>query len=183
MNQKEKWDRLAYSYFNNCNQILDVGCGVGKFISLDPERIIGIDSNTTSIIFCKHKKYNVIQANIKTWTPSKSFNGIHCSHFLEHFNPSDVYTVIDRIDGLLSTYGVLVIRSPLLWSHFYDDLTHVKPYNPEAIMHYLCGGTQHSLPAISKDYRLIHLRYRWRKIKRIPFPQRTGYMLVLRKKE
>ena len=47
--QKKEWDKIAYSYLRDLTPILDAGCGEGRFISQDPEAIIGLDWNAESI--------------------------------------------------------------------------------------------------------------------------------------
>ena len=47
--QAEYQDKLAFFYFKSCHKIIDIGCGKGRFIKLDPKRISGIDSNKNTV--------------------------------------------------------------------------------------------------------------------------------------
>lgn len=79
-------------YFKNCDNILDVGCGKGFFISSSPKRIIGLERNSDSISICKSKGLNVIEGNsLNLPFKDNSFDGIYCSHLIEHFIPEDVF--------------------------------------------------------------------------------------------
>jgi len=194
--QKQEWDLTAYSYLKGLNPILDIGCGEGRFISRNPETIIGIDWNPQSMKICKEKDYNVIQANSLPFEDG-SISGIHCSHVIEHFLPSDVHKILSECDRVLIPEGILVIRSPLLWWGFYSDLTHIRPYNPEVIIRYFTPWQQHTLQQISRNYSVICLKWRYASfgtkiklcicvpplLKRWGFPwlKKTGYMLVLKK--
>lgn len=196
--QKKEWDSIAYSYLEDCNHILDIGCGEGRFILQSPERIIGIDWNPESLKKCRKLRYNVIQGDVKALPfQDESFPGIHCSHVIEHFLPSDVHNILSNFNRIIRRDGILVIRSPLLWDGFYSDLTHIRPYNPEAIIHYLTPSEQHTLEQISGDFEIIQLKWRYKpfQVKNkylnaifnilnrwgFPWTQRNGYMLVLRK--
>lgn len=197
--QKKDWDTIACSYLKSHNPILDVGCGEGRFISLDPQSIIGIDWNPTSVESCERRGYNVIRGDIRALPFDDGYIcGIHCSHVLEHFFPSDVHKTLKEFNRVLRKDGILVIRGPLLWTGFYSDLTHVRPYNPYAIINYLTPSGQRTLEHIAKSYEVLHLRWRYRplwvgvrylgtigqSLNRWGFPwlQKNGYMLVMRKK-
>ena len=43
---------------------------------------------------------------------------------------------------ITKTGGYLVIRSPLMWEHFFDDIDHIRPYPPAAILNYLYNPQQ-----------------------------------------
>ena len=189
---------MAYSYLKGLNPILDAGCGEGRFISQDPQAIIGIDWNAESIKECKSKGYNAMRGDV-TALPfeDRSISGIHCSHVVEHFLPSDVHKILSEFDRILKDGGILVIRSPLLWKKFYSDLTHVRPYNPEAIIHYLSPSNQRTLPHIGQNYEVLALKWRWESLQDrnkylnavlnilnrwgFPWLHKNGYMLVVRK--
>lgn len=197
-NQKKKWDEIAFSFLNSCKLIVDVGCGEGRFISQDKERIIGIDWNEASLETCKSLGYKVKKSDVRQLPFSdKSVDGIHCSHVLEHLAPLDVHKIISEFDRVLMPKGILVIRAPLLWRHFYSDLTHVRPYNPEAIIHYLTPSQGRTLTRISEGYRVLHLKKRYGYIESrnkyfnsvfnflnrwgFPWLEKSGFMLVMRK--
>ncbi len=108
-----------------------------------------------------------------------------------------------EINRVLKPRGILSIRSPLLHPGFYMDFTHVKPYHPIAIMHYLRLelGKQRTMNDFSGFYKMLYLEYRIKKIFKenlgilniftIPFNylyriikgynQKTGYILIMKK--
>lgn len=204
-NQKESWDNIALKYMSESKSILDIGCGEGRFIEKDSKRIIGIDRNENSIDICLNKGLNV-QVGIVTELPFKnqSFDAVHCSHVIEHLYPDEAHKLLSEMNRVLKTGGIFCIRTPLLYSHFYDDFSHIKPYNPEAILHYIQikDRGQNTLQRIDGKYEKIKLKYRNRQLfksisntsfKRFEFffnlfyrfgigsLKKTGYMLVLRK--
>lgn len=197
--QKKKWDKIAISFLNECNQIIDVGCGTGRFISQNPSKIIGIDWNNKSLKTCKEHGYSIIKGDARK-LPFKdgSVSGIHCSHVIEHFLPMDVHKILSEFNRVLIHKGILVIRSPLLYNGFYSDLTHIRPYNPNAIINYLTPSSQRTLKQVSMNFEIIYLRYRYSSLNfRIkysnlifnvlnqwgfPWIKKNGYMLVMRKK-
>ena len=58
------------------------------------------------------------------------------------------------MDRCLKNNGYIIISTPLLWYGFYDDLSHVKPYNPEVLLKYFCyfPDTILTREHISKNY-------------------------------
>jgi len=200
--QKKEWDKLAYFFLKNSNWILDVGCGEGRFIVQNPEKIKGLDWNKDSIKECQQKGYQVVKGDARKLPFKKeSVPAIHCSHLIEHFPPQDVHQILSEFNRILKPRGILVIRTPLLWSKFYSDLTHVRPYNPEVMTRYLCSQRQiqHSLKPISQDYQVVSLQWRYQPIvvgnkyfdlifnalNRWGFPwlKRNGYLLVMKKRK
>ena len=197
-NHKRHWDKIAYTYLKAHNPILDAGCGAGRFIEQYPQAIIGIDWNAESVQQCKRKGYNVTQADIRDLPfEDSSIAGIHCSHVIEHFLPSDVYKILSEFDRVLKPQGILVIRSPILWWGIYSDLTHMRPYNPNAIIHYFTPSQERTLQHINTSYRVLHRKWRYASVRTrlswcdsvlsisncwgFPWLKKTGYMLVMKK--
>lgn len=196
--QKREWDRIAYRYFRRCTKIADIGCGEGRFMRLNPSKIVGVDYNDLSLSVCIDKGYEVKKSDIRN-LPFKnhSMDGIHCSHVIEHFNPDDVHKILSEMDRVLKMPGILIIRSPLLWGGFYNDLTHIKPYNPYVIIKYMTYTKQRTKKLISTDYRVIYQRIRYAPLisgiyiidhflnflNRWGFPwfKKNGYIIVLSK--
>jgi len=196
--QKKKWDEIAWSFLKDCSLTIDAGCGEGRFISQNPSKIVGVDWNDNSLKKCKERGYNIVKADIRNLPfQDESISGIHCSHVIEHFLPQDVHKILSEFCRVLAPRGILIIRSPLLWNKFYSDLTHIRPYNPGAITHYLTPSNQRTLKHISQDFEVIYLKWRYRPLRignkylnaifgvlnrwGFPWIQKNGYMLIMRK--
>ena len=58
-----------------------------------------------------------------------------------------------------------MFSAPLHWDRFYDDMSHVRPYNPAVIINYLCKVRDNATSQnISNTYKVIDLVYRYRAI-------------------
>ena len=204
--QKYEWDKIALKHMKNCNRILDIGCGEGRFISHDPKKILGIDKNKQSVNVCKRKGFNAQLGNAGQLSfKNATFDAVHCSHVIEHLFPEEAYKLLYEMNRVLKKNGILCIRTPLINKEFYNDFTHVKPYYPKAILHYLKTCEPHgqrSLAEIDDLYTLLKLKYRRKQILSeindtplwflgiifnilykfgIRSFKKTGYMLILQK--
>ena len=196
---ERKIDKQAYGYVWRKTPILDIGCGEGRFLELcDYNHSLGCDHSHKSLKICHDKGYNVVHVKLPYMNRIKTnFAGsVHLSHVIEHFTPNDALKLLQEIHRVLKPGGTLIIRTPLLTSGFYNDFTHVKPYNPQAIKRYLCGGKQLSGIAISDNYTVVAVKYRrgvlWHSENKISkliasllykagIMRRNGYMMVLKK--
>ena len=98
------------------------------------------------------------------------------SRGLRHLHPPRVCAFLKKAGRVLVPKGILVISSPVLWSGFYDNLTHIKPYPPRAITRYLVEtAPDTTYPVINSKFKLMVLHWRYR------YFTKTGYTLVLRK--
>lgn len=59
-----------------------------------------------------------------------SVDYIFCSHLIEHLYYNEFYQLLKEIDRVLKKNGIFVVISPLLGKKFYNNLSHIKPYNP-----------------------------------------------------
>jgi len=165
----KKWrrlreDKLVYEYLKDKRKILDIGCGDGSFMQwFPPGRIMGIDTNESSVKLCREKGLNVIMMDALKIDLEEKFDAVHCSHIIEHFYPYQLHQFLKRIDEMLVPGGLLIIRTPLLWDGFYDDLTHIRPYNPSVLIRYLVGTEYRktTLAPISSDYQVEKIIYRY----------------------
>lgn len=169
--------KLAYSYLKDSSNILDVGCGTGEFIKLNPKQIEGVDDNSATVLACRRQGLRVNKANaLNLPYKDSSFAGINCSHVIEHLFPKDAYTLLKELSRVLKPNGILVIQTPTLWSGFYNNLTHVKPYSPKAITRYLVEtAPDTTFPRLPVKFSQVALHYRYY------YLQKTGYILVLKK--
>jgi len=174
--QADFLNRKSLVYFKNCKNILDLGCGGGEFVLLDKKRITGIDSNRKSVLHAKKKGLKAVLGNVKK-LPFKdsSYEGVHCSHVIEHLYPADAYLMLSEVARVLKKGGVFVLSTPILWKGFYNDFTHIKPYLPESIIRYLVNdGQDKTLSDIKGRFEKIDFYWRFRPLN---FPGKFGYLL------
>jgi SAM-dependent methyltransferase len=199
------FDKLALKHFRQCHEIIDIGCGNGRFIGYDKARIQGIDGNNESVKYCCEMGYKVIKCQA-TDLPfeDESFAGVHCSHLIEHLNPPEAWKLLSELMRILKKGGVLCLRAPLMTPTFYNDLTHIKPYPPEAILRCLennwNSNDPQSMAVIKGSYKVISINWRHLQLGTSFIRQpllsrifevmarvgirdlrRSGYLLVLRK--
>jgi SAM-dependent methyltransferase len=123
------------------------------------DRIVGIEQNPESVTEVESAGYEVIQADaLELVKLNRRFDGVHCSHILEHLYPEQVHTFLKNMDEVLEPGGIFVVRGPLLSDWFFDDLSHIRPYTPHVFKRYLTadGGGQKSHEALG-PYDLVHL--------------------------
>jgi SAM-dependent methyltransferase len=126
--------------FIGCSKVLDAGCGRGEFMELNPYHmdVYGIDIIKDEIDDLKKRGFNVRVANLDKKLKFKDsfFDGINCSHVLEHMeNPENMISEFKRI---LKDGGILAISVPnFSFKHFYKDPTHKRPYPKEALFRIL----------------------------------------------
>ncbi|MDD5218329.1 MAG: class I SAM-dependent methyltransferase [Candidatus Omnitrophica bacterium] len=158
--RRREYGKLA-GLFRNCRTILDLGCGTGDFLVHIKDKAVGIDHNLDSVALAQKQRLPVTLGDVlKTPFESGSFDGIFCAHVIEHFDPEHALALLREIDRLLKPGGILVLQTPVLHRGFYNDFTHVKPYHPEAILHYLSETRQTNLPKIG-EYQVLKIRYRY----------------------
>lgn len=131
-------------YFQNCSNVLDIGCGRGEFLELLQEHNItgyGVDMNQTMVHYCRKKKLNVEVADAFSHLQSledKSLDGIFTAQTVEHCSPRQLHQLLQLCFDKLQPQKYLVIetQNPIslyALAHFYRDLSHEKPIHPDAL--------------------------------------------------
>ena len=165
---REPFFEIARKYANPAGQILDVGCGDGAFARyLGRDDIFLVDGNPETITALRPRYKNCYLATLPQLPfGSVTFDLIHISHVIEHLPPAMVYDLLKECDRCLKAGGFLVVSAPLLNSNFYDDLSHLKPYNPFTIEKYLCLGNPRcaTRPLISSAYRVVERATRYNQV-------------------
>ena len=121
---------------NGKGNILDVGCGYGRYLKHFQENgfnILGVEQNNQIVNANIEQGLNCISVESFSQSDVK-FDLIIMSHIIEHFSPNDLKEFIDFYLDRLIVEGHLIIITPLMSSYFYDDFDHVKPYQPTGIM-------------------------------------------------
>ena len=139
-----QWADRVMPFFEGKSSVLDVGSGTGVFLDQLARRNIagrGVDSNPASVRYASMLGLDVQLSDARALLSDTglSFDGIHCSHFVEHLPMGALTELLTLIANVLTPGGRLVlvfpdpesIRSQLLG--FWRDPDHVRFYHPEII--------------------------------------------------
>lgn len=134
-NYPDKFVNYNINKFNLKNKkLLEIGCGRGDFTNSFKKQgidIIAIDHNEDSKKYLdKNIKFKVCDINYqKIPLKNNSLDAIYSKSVLEHLErPNNFFNEAFRT---LKQGGILITYTPdweTQYKHFYDDVTHVKPY-------------------------------------------------------
>jgi O-antigen chain-terminating methyltransferase len=140
----KKRQSVYLEYFQNCQNVLDIGCGRGEFLLLLKENGIGargIDINEDMIFYCQKNGLDVQKANALIYLQNienKSLDGIFSSQVVEHLKPDELISLVKLCYDKMKygTHFIAETINPLCittYALFNVDLSHVKPVHPETI--------------------------------------------------
>lgn len=127
------------------NNVLDIGCGKGPFLSLLRERGIrgqGVDLDDDMVALCRQAGFDVVQMDGMAYLATlddESLDGIFSAHLIEHLPKPQLVKFLELCQAKLQPGGLIVLITPngagltIFHSTFYKDLTHQQPLHPEAI--------------------------------------------------
>ncbi|MHA1271255.1 MAG: class I SAM-dependent methyltransferase [Candidatus Helarchaeota archaeon] len=129
--------------FKDKKKVLDIGCGSGPFLDACKSLNItslGIDISPEKIKLCKEKGLNVeLKSALELDYQKGDFDGVICSHIVEHLYPREFHKLIRDIYNILPSTGIIVIITPnpknpyIMRDSFWNDWTHVRPYSVDAV--------------------------------------------------
>jgi len=137
--------RKYIGYFKNCKNVLDLACGQGLFLELLKEKGIkamGVDANKKITEYASKKGLTIINSDVFKFlkTTQQKFDGIFCSHFIEHLEFEKVIDLIEIITQKINKNGILVLVFPnpesirMQLQGFWKDPQHVRFYHHELII-------------------------------------------------
>lgn len=157
-NKKKDQDRVWSRWFLDINgKILDAGCSVGNFISLDPESIIGVDVDQQAIDICKERGFDAICADLngKSDFPDNYFSAIHASHILEHLE--DPLSTLKEFYRILKPSGKLILFVPNIYRYkfqSFDDYTHRNHFTPRSLKQIAYDAGFRNF-TVKQDYKIL----------------------------
>jgi O-antigen chain-terminating methyltransferase len=134
-------------YFEQCTNVIDLGCGRGEFLELLREQQIpayGVDQNQVMVEYCRQKELRVESAEVLNHLqtlPDESLDGIFTAQMVEHYSLSQIQDLLRWCFAKLQPHKYLIIetqnpQSFYAFANFYRDISHDKPIHPDAL-HYL----------------------------------------------
>jgi len=125
-------------FFAHCENVLDIGCGRGEFLTLMREQGIaasGIDLSEESVAQCRQNGVNAEVADLFWYLAQREqeFDGIFSSQVVEHLDPRRLPEMVRLCAVSLRRGGLLAIETPnpeclaIFATHFYLDPTHTRP--------------------------------------------------------
>jgi SAM-dependent methyltransferase len=155
----------ALKYCTPGLRVLDIGSGDGSFAQQVRQcEVHVLDGNAETVRQLRTAFDFAHEHRLPAPLPFDDvfFDVIHCSHLVEHLEPQDVYSLLEEIDRCLKPGGVFVVSAPLLWTGFYNDLSHVRPYPPTVFIKYMGhGGRNRTRQQISVSYCCEEIKYRF----------------------
>ncbi len=132
-------------YFENCDNVLDIGCGRGEFLEILKEKSIsssGIDIEDNMISMCKEKGLNVKKADALEYLNSledNSLGGIIMNQVIEHMEPNYLIEVIQTAYKKLKPEAHFVAetinpQSMIVFTEaYFMDLSHKRMLHPYTV--------------------------------------------------
>ena len=141
----KNWLRGYVQYFEQGAPVIDIGCGRGEFLEILQEHQIeayGIDPNQMMVRYCTEKGLRAQEADVFAHLETLSDNslgGIFAAHIVEHLPPRALQRFLQLCFDKLQHHKYLVLETPnprslyMLSQIFYQDLSHEKPLDPNAL--------------------------------------------------
>ncbi len=176
---RDSFYELAVDYLPKDPQavILDIGSGDGSFLDHlklrdKYTRLYPLEGNPVAVEALKTRYPETVHYIAPEPLPfdDHSVSMVHCSHLIEHLKYPDLIRLLKEIDRVLDQDGILMVSTPILWDGFYDNMDHIKPYNPTVIINCLCQEMANpSFDPISERFRVEKLVFRYGKYHNEPF--------------
>ncbi|OGP88469.1 MAG: hypothetical protein A2156_03310 [Deltaproteobacteria bacterium RBG_16_48_10] len=136
--------RPRVRFFKDCKKVLDLGCGIGIFLELLKEEgleAVGVDRNEAIVEKACRKGLHVIHSDLFDYLhqTGEEYDGIFCSHLLEHLPFEEVTRLVEAIAMRLLPGGTVVFVLPnpgsirLHLFGFWRDPEHIRFYTGNLI--------------------------------------------------
>jgi O-antigen chain-terminating methyltransferase len=147
-------------YFENCSNVLDIGCGRGEFLEILRSKGIGgtgVDIDEDMIAYCKSLELTAVLSDAIRYIQDledNSLDGIFIDQVVEHLEPDYLIRLLALCQRKLKCGCSIIVETvnPLSFfsfANFFIDLTHKHPVHPQTL-HFLLD---------SNGFRDIEVKY------------------------
>jgi len=130
--------------FRGCRRVLDLACGSGIFLELLAQagiRAAGVERNEQVAADARGRGIDVLHSDVFDFlgADGERFDGVYCSHFIEHLPFDQLLRLIELIADRLEEGGRLVLVFPnpesirMQLFGFWKDPEHVRFYHADLI--------------------------------------------------
>lgn len=137
-NYIRKTRKTYLEYFDKKDKILELGCGNGELMKLFQEEkysIYGVDVNLQAIRHCQKQNLSASHQDAISFLRQNenTYNGIICSHLIEHIQYNDIDIFIECCYKSLLQKGIFIIITPNVHhlggnASFWNDPSHIRPF-------------------------------------------------------
>lgn len=130
--------------FADCKRVLDLGCAQGTFLALLEQAgidAVGVELDPDLAADARARGHKVICDDAIRYlkTTADRYDGVFCSHVIEHLAVPTVIDLIENTQRLLAPGGLFVLVTPNPESlnsrvGFWRTLDHVRPYYRDSLM-------------------------------------------------
>ncbi len=148
--QRLRGKSFLYEFYFKNKRTLDIGCGEGEFLRINPEHLHGVDANVRTVENLQRKGYKVtLGSALKLPYAHGEFEAVHCRNVIEHLDAPGAYTLIQEAARVLQSGGIFVVASEVVTKKFWETFGHIKPYPPAAIVKLLRRESREEFEAIA----------------------------------
>jgi cyclopropane fatty-acyl-phospholipid synthase-like methyltransferase len=152
---------LAGYRHKGLSTLLDVGCGVGEYADVFAKLgfdFTGVDVSPDMVAQANRAGHRAVLLDELKEKPEQ-YDIVFISHVIEHLDTENLIRFLDFYIGRVKSEGILILLSPLAVDNFYYDITHVRPYYPQAIWQ-MWGDYKSSLSIRKNEQlRLIDIHF------------------------
>lgn len=156
-------EKFSWKHLESSAKVLDVACGIGNFISVHPDRTVGIDINEESVKHCRALGYDARLGNaLDLPFDDHAFDGVHSAHVMHAFGSQQAIRYLSELMRVVRPGGTIVVSNLCSPESIFNYPEVSRPYPPEAVFRMIHASTSPKSKVGTEipgaKFRAIHFR-------------------------